>query len=357
MKKICFLIGSINNSGGTERVTTLIANELSKKGYSISIASLVDGKDSFFALEPDIQTYSLYSKKISFKKNFVGVVWKIRQLVKNNNINMLIVVDSISCMFTIPALFGKNVNHICWEHFNFKVDLGVPFRRTGRKLAARYCDAVVTLTERDKEYWLKGTQHKHQITAIANPCPFPVQTYVREKNIKIVLAVGRLTYQKGFDMLLEAWMQVAEVMPDWTLKIVGEGEDRAKLTDFIKTNKLTNSVELVGNTDDISQYYEEAEIYCLSSRFEGFPMVLLETLAFGLPVVSFDCDTGPAEVLEGTGSILVPANDINNLALSLIELMNNENQRKTISNKSKEKAKVYQPQNIISQWISLIESL
>ena len=171
------------------------------------------------------------------------------------------------------------------------------------------------------------------------------------------MAVGRLTHIKGFDMLLEAWVQVHKVMPDWKLKIVGEGEDRAKLTHFIKENELTNSVALVGNTDDVGQYYEQAEIFCLSSRFEGFPMVLLETLAFGLPVVSFDCDTGPAEVLEDTGSILVAPNDVNLFASSLIDLMEDGKKRKTISLKSKQKAVIYQPENIISQWINLIESL
>ncbi|WP_261863585.1 glycosyltransferase [Psychrobacter sp. JCM 18900] len=120
------------------------------------------------------------------------------------------------------------------------------------------------------------------------------------------MAVGGLTQIKGFDMLLEAWVQVNSSMPDWKLVIVGEGEDRNKITGFIERAKLTESVCLVGNTSHISRYYEQAEIFCLSSRFEGFPMVLLETLAFGLPVVSFDCDTGPAEILKGTGSLLVP---------------------------------------------------
>lgn len=356
MKKICFLIGNLNSSGGTERVTSIIANELSKQNYNVSILSLSDGRDPFFELQPAIQTYSLYSKKISFKKNFIGAVWKIRQFLKHNNIDTLIVVDSISCVFTVPALYGLNINHICWEHFNFKVDLGVPFRHIGRKIAAKCCDSVVTLTERDKQYWLQGTKHKSQVIAIANPCPFPVQEHIKEANAKIVLAVGRLTYQKGFDILLEAWIQVNEIMPEWVLKIVGEGEDRTKLTDFIRENKLTNSVELVGNTNDVSQYYKEAEIFCLSSRFEGFPMVLLETLAFGLPVVSFDCDTGPAEVLHDTGSILVPQNDISKFALSLIELMNDSERLESMSKRSKKKAAIYQPEHIVKQWIDLFEN-
>ena len=357
MKKICFLIGNLNNAGGTERVTVIIANKLSRLGYDVSILSLVDGDKSFFLLDHNVQTYNLYRERISFKKNFISTVLKIRSFVKLHKINTFIVVDSISCVFTVPALSGLSVNHICWEHFNFNVDLGVSYRRLGRRLAARYCDSVVTLTERDKGYWLQDTKHKSQITAIANPCPFPVQQYIKEENTKIVLAVGRLTYQKGFDMLLEAWIQVNEIMPGWMLKIVGEGEDRTNLTDFIKINKLADNVELVGNTDDVSQYYKQAEIFCLSSRFEGFPMVLLETLAFCLPVISFDCDTGPAEVLKDTESILVPENDVSLLALSLVDLMKDNEQRKIISAKSKEKAKLYQPENIIGQWVDLIESL
>ncbi|MFP3339434.1 glycosyltransferase, partial [Micrococcus sp. SIMBA_131] len=92
-----------------------------------------------------------------------------------------------------------------------------------------------------------------------------------------------------------------KLAPDWKLKIVGDGENKAELSTFILDNNLASSVELVGKTNNIEEYYNNAAIYCLSSRFEGFPMVLLETLSFGLPVVSFDCDTGPEEVLENTG--------------------------------------------------------
>ena len=354
MKKICFLIGNLNNSGGTERVTSLITNGLFEKGYDISIVSLVEGNDPFFELNSNVKAYSLYSEKVSFKKNFVGTVWKIRKFVKDNCINTLIVVDSISCVFTVPALYGLNVKHICWEHFNFNVDLGVPFRRIGRKLAAKYCDVVVTLTERDKQYWLKGTCHRSQITVIANPCPFPVQKDLKEEDNKIVLAVGRLTYQKGFDLLLEAWVEVNKMVPGWKLKIVGEGEDKVKLIDIIDINKLSESVELVGNTDNISRFYKEADIFCLSSRFEGFGMVLIEALAFGLPIVSFNCEVGPAEILEDTGSILVPEKNVGLLALSLINFIKDDQLRKKINSKSKKKAEVYQIENIISQWTGIL---
>ena len=354
--RVLILGGNFNNTGGTERVGSMLANGLSEAGYEIMLASILYGDKPFFPINKDIKIISLFNSPGRTLYRTPNIIHKIRSLLKEERIDTLIVVETMSVLFTLPATLGLPIKHICWEHFNFNNDLGKSGRRIARQLAARYCDSIVTLTERDKEYWLQGTNHKSQITAIANPCPFPVQNYIKKENTKIVLAVGRLTPIKGFDLLLQSWLEVNKAMPDWTLKIVGEGEERSKLTSFIIENKLTDSVELVGNTDDVSQYYRQAEIFCLSSRFEGFPMVLLETLAFGLPVVSFDCDTGPAEVLENTGSILVANNDISRLASSLIELMNDDEQREIISQNSKEKAKIYQPEHIICQWRDLLES-
>lgn len=355
--RILMLGGNFNNAGGTERVGALLANGLSEVGHEIVVASILYGDKPFFPINEDIKLVSLFDSPGRILYRTPNIIYKIRQLLIKEYIDILIVVETMSVLFTLPAVSGLSVKHICWEHFNFNFDLGKKGRGIARHLAARYCDSVVTLTERDKHYWLEGTQNRSQITTIANPSPFPVQDCDKQSSTKIILAVGRLTSQKGFDLLLESWVEVNKVMPDWTLKIVGEGEDRIKLTNFIKENELDNSVKLVGNTENISEYYKEAEIFCLSSRFEGFGMVLIEALAFGLPIVSFDCEVGPAEILEGTGSILVAQNDIELLASSLVSLINNSEQRKAISLKSKEKAEIYQPENIIEQWINLIDSL
>ena len=369
----------INRGGGTDRVGPMLANSLSNAGHEVVFASVGACDKPFFPMNEAINVVPLTNHSNSdlgrlpisaydiknlpntiFRvKNSVfdpiKIIYKTRKLLKDACVDVVIAVD-IGCIeFTLPATLGLPIKHICWEHFNFNVDQGKK-RYALRKLAAKYCDAVVTLTERDKSYWLKGTKNKSQIVAIPNPCPFPVQSYIKEENTKVVLAVGHLTHRKGFDMLLESWIQVTKTMPDWILKIVGDGEDRAVLTEFIEKNNLAHSVKLVGVTDNISKYYKEADIFCLSSRHEGFPMVLLETLAFGLPVVSFDCDTGPAEILENTGSVLVPRNDVDNLALSLTTLMKDGEQRKKISLKSKKTAKIYQPEKIMSQWKALLES-
>ena len=359
----------LNNGAGTERVCSMIANGLSEAGHEVVLASIGPSDKPFFPLNGEIKIISLLDypqvelshipnniyKVISKLYRTPNIVYKIRKLLKKEHVDTVIAVDTMCVQFTLPATLGLKVKNIGWEHFNFHPSQGISRRSIVRHLAARYCDSVITLTERDKEYWLKNTRHKSQIIAIANPCPFPVQEYV-EENEKVVLAIGRLHSQKGFDLLLESWLQVTKFMPEWKLKIVGEGEERANLTEFIEANQMTESVELVGATDNVSQYYRQAEIFCLSSRVEGFGMVLTEALAFGLPVVSFDCGPGPAEVLKGTGSILVPKDDVNQLALSLISLMKDDKQRKIIRLKGKEKVKIYQPDNIIIKWLNLLKS-
>ena len=171
VKNICFLVGNLSHSGGTEKVTTLIANQLSKKDYQVSILSIVDGKDSFFPIDSKIQTYSLFSKKISMRKNYFSAVSKIREFCIHHKVDTLIVVDSISCVFTVPALMGLSIKHICWEHFNLKVNLGSRFRDLGRWMASKWCDHIVTLTERDKRFWIERYKinSKDKVLAISNP--------------------------------------------------------------------------------------------------------------------------------------------------------------------------------------------
>lgn len=357
MKKICFLIGNLNNSGGTERVTTLIANALAQKDFQVSILSLADGKQPFFELAPSIKTYSLYPEKISFKKNFLGAVWRIRQFVTQYQIDTLIVVDSISCVFTVPALFGLKVNHICWEHFNFNVNLGVKYRDIGRRWAAKYCDYVVTLTKRDKELWEQGIKNiKAKIIPIANPSPFEVQQNIPSLDYKTILCVGRLTYQKGFDLLITAWARVAQQVPDWKIVIVGSGEDEQMLKQMAKDFAVEDSIVFAGQQKNMDTFYRQASFFCMTSRFEGLPMVLLEAQSYGLPIVAFDCDTGPADLIENKkNGILVEPLDTTELADGIIELMNlNELSYMNYAKTAKEVSMNFYGKKLVGKWLEII---
>ena len=358
MKKICFLIGNLNNSGGTERVTTLIANALAQKNFQVSILSLSDGKQPFFELEPDIKIYSLYPEKISFKKNFFGAVWRIRKFVTQHQIDTLVVVDSISCVFTVPALFGLRVKHICWEHFNFKNNNGVKFRDYGRKLAAKYCDYVVTLTQRDKELWEKGLKKINaKIVDIANPVSYEDIENIPSLEYKTVLAVGRLTHVKGYDLLITAWAKVAQQVPDWKVVIVGSGEEEIMLKQMAKSLGVDDSIIFAGQQKNIDTFYRQASFFCMSSRFEGLPMVLLEAQSYGLPIVAFDCDTGPAEIICEKSGILVENLNIQLLANQLLLATKmSVNQYCAMSNSALLNSKKYHIDNIVNHWVGLLES-
>ncbi len=352
---ICFLIGNISHSGGTERVTTLIANQLVNNNQ-VFILSLIGGEEPFFEQNKNIINDRLFSESISMKKNFFSVLSKIRKYIVQNKIDTLIVVDSISCFFTVPACYGLKVNHICWEHFNLKVNLGSRFRDIGRWMAARWCDHIVTLTERDKNFW----DHRFNLTdtnkviAIANPSPYELQDNVPTLEYKNILCVGRLTYQKGFDLLIPAWAKVSSQLPEWKITIVGSGEDEQKLKKLAENFNLTDKIIFAGQQKDMKKFYSQASFFCMSSRFEGLPMVLLEAQSYGLPIVSFDCNTGPAEIIEsGINGFLVNNGSIEDLSDKILTMCKEKNFH-NFSKSSFKKSLSFNVNNIALKWSNII---
>ncbi|HFF5258171.1 TPA: glycosyltransferase, partial [Acinetobacter baumannii] len=267
MKKICFLIGDINHSGGTERVTTLIANNLIEK-YKVYILSLSGGDNPFFEQNKAIINNRIFPEKVSMKTNFFKTVYKIRKYINDNKIDTLIVVDSISCVFSVPACVGLNIKHICWEHFNLKVNLGSSFRTLGRWMAAKWCDKIVTLTNRDKDFWIKNfkLEKEKKVIAIANPSPYQLQDNQPSLDSKTILCVGRLTYQKGFDLLIPAWAEVKKALDGWKIVIVGIGEDEDNLKQMTKYYNVEDSIEFAGQQKNMSEFYNKASFFCMSSR-------------------------------------------------------------------------------------------
>lgn len=315
MTRICFFIGDLNNSGGTERVSSVIASELQHRGYQIHILSLQCGNKPFFELADGIHISQLFTKAGRGMLRLPITIMRLRRYLRQQQIDILIDVESMLALYALPAVVGLNIRHICWEHFNYSVDLGKASRRLARKLAARFADDVVTLTERDKQLWLTNTTCKANITAIPNPVTISPPTEINLHKEKLFLAVGRLTYQKGFDLLLQAWAQVALLHPDWRLRIVGDGEDKAMLEQLLYELNIETSAELIPKTNNIAEHYQQAAFFVLSSRFEGFGLVLVEAQRYGLPAISFDCDVGPAEIIKhGETGWLCVAGDVSELS-------------------------------------------
>lgn len=358
MQNICFLIGDINHSGGTERVTTLIANTLDEKQNNIFVLSLSNGDKPFFELNKDIHVDALFKGKVSMKKHFFQCVKRIRKFLIKNKIDTLIVVDSISCVFTVPACMGFKIHHICWEHFNFKVNLGSRFRNLGRWMAAKWCSRIVTLTKRDKGFWIEQYPNiKEKISVIANPSLFQNLDHQPSLENRTVLAVGRLDYIKGFDLLLKAWALVCEKIDEkWMLNIVGGGQEEANLKQLTQNLNIESRVIFSGQQKIVDPFYKNASIYCLSSRNEGFPMVLLEAQSYGLPIIAFDCDTGPAElIVDKKNGFLCKTEDVNDLADKVKSMILMDGDVYTnYSYESKVVVKKFSISNIILKWEKIL---
>ncbi|MGT2571347.1 glycosyltransferase [Acinetobacter ursingii] len=358
MKKVLFFISDLSKSGGTERVTTLIANSLIQYDFQVYLFNLIGSGRSYYILDDKINIYSLNLKPYSTKMNFLKIVKQLREFVKEKNIDNVVVVDSISVVFSSLSLLGLKVNHICWEHFNYKFNLGSRLRTLGRKLATNHCDYIVTLTEVDKIYWENALpKTKARIMAIANPISFQIT----EKNIKnrnnIAISVGRLTYQKGFDILIKIWKKIIDIRSDLTLKIIGDGEELDKLKLLILDLELSENVEILPATKDILNQYVQSYVYCMTSRFEGLPMVLLEAQAIGLPIVSFDCDTGPKDIiLEGQNGFLIDMGDEEKFCKMVVDIFNmNDYEYEILSENSRVNAERFTIDKIIPKWIEILQ--
>lgn len=360
MKHICFFSGDITNSGGTERVASIIANELSKnKNYKVSFVSLVEKRKApFFEINSKIKKYKLYDEPVRGITHIVQTCNRLKKVMKNENIDILIDIDGILDMYSLVVKLFTKVKVISWEHFNYYQHPNVKYRKYTRKLAGRFANAIITLTNEDKGYYEKNIKIKCPIEFIHNPIMNLDKNYNYDLNSKIILSVGRLTYQKGFDLLLDVANIVLKKHEDWKWIILGEGEDRQILEDKIKTLKLEEKIILKGNVSNVDDYYKATGIFVLTSRFEGLPMTLLETKPFKLPVVSFDIKTGPNEcILNNKNGYLIKAFDIEDMAEKINNLIENKNLRENFSNNALKDTEKFDLKNIIKKWINIIESI
>ena len=360
MKNICFFSGDITNSGGTERVATIIASQLSKEDkYNISFVSLVEKREEpFFNIDKKIKRYKLYNKPVRGITHIISICRKLMKVVNDNYIDILIDIDGILDMYSLAVKFFTNVKVISWEHFNFYQHPAVSYRKYTRRLAGRFSDGIITLTKEDKGYYRENIKIKCPIECIHNPIMNINNNYFYRSSSKIILSVGRLTYQKGFDMLVDIANVVLNNHKDWKWLILGEGEDRELLESKIKEYGLEERLILKGNVSDVNEYYKQAGIFVLTSRYEGLPMTLLETKPYKLPIVSFDIKTGPKEcIVNNENGYLVQAFNKEEMVRKIENLIENEVLRKKFSNNALNDTKKFHLDTVIKKWNRLLDAI
>lgn len=354
MNRICFFINTLDNSGGTERITTVLAGELVKQGYDVHIVTWYGGNVSFYTLDPEVKQHHIFAHRNgNIYKDYLKSLTKYRKLLKQIKPVYLVDVCVALSLLSIPAVVGLGVKLIAWEHFNTGVSWNPYTAKISRQLAARYAHTVVTLTADDKQHYEQKFGAK-RVMCIPNPVTLS-PTGQAALSRKTVLAVGRFTPQKGFDLLLPIWKEVHERAADWKLIVVGDGECRPAVMQQAKDLGLTSSVEFVDPTTNIAAFYMDASIYVMTSRFEGLPLVLIEAKAFGLPVISYDCETGPRDIIRhGQDGILVPHLNAEKFCSELLTLINDPKQRELFSKNALQDVKRFNLPTVLEAWNKLL---
>lgn len=226
--------------------------------------------------------------------------------------------------------------------------------RQDERIVRRF-DKFVVLTHEDKGYW----GNLPNIEVIPNAAMHVSENYSDVKN-KRVIAVGRLDYQKGFDRLIEAWelIQRTGEWADWRLDIFGQGEWQEMLQQMIDEKGLQDTVRINKPTKQIGEEYVKSSLLVMSSHYEGFPMVMIESMACGLPVVSFDYKCGPKDIIQhGINGLLVPEGDIKALANAMMEVMTDETYRRMLSRNARKVVDTYSEEAVMARWIRLFTSI
>lgn len=360
--KICFFSGDITRGGGTERVSTIIANELVKdEQLNISFLSLFEKKkNTFFDLDENIERYKLFEQEVSGAKHILSYINRIHKFVVRQRINILIDIDGILDMYSIPALWRTKTKLVSWEQFNFYQNPYVNYRKFTRKWAARSADAIVVLTKEDKGYYESNLNIQNIIKQIYNPIVMKKGEKQGRYNTesKEILSVGRLTEQKGFDILVDVARIVLKKHPDWKWNIVGEGEDKEKLRRKIYKYGLEDKVILCGSVKNIDEYYEKSAMYILTSRYEGFGLVLTEAKSHKLPCVSFKCPAGPSEIIqEGINGYLIECFNVEEMADKINVLIERKKLRQEFSERALYNSEQFKLDGIVEQWKKLFGEL
>ncbi|MCH5340518.1 MAG: glycosyltransferase family 4 protein [Acetatifactor sp.] len=358
MEKVCFFSGDITRDGGTERVSSMIANALARQGkYQIMFLSLVEQASTpFFALASGIERYTLGDRWIHPGPGYLKVLPRLRRFIKQHQIDVIIDIDIVLDVLSIPATRGLKTKVISWEHFDFEFEMKSLYRRCILKYSVRRTDYVITLTESGKNAYMGKLGRSKEIATIYNPMQELSHVGETEKE-KCLITVGHLIQLKGMDMLAEVACHVLRKNPDWKWLVVGEGEERAFLEEFIEKNRLGEQLILIGRAADVNIYLKKAQIYVMTSRTEGLSMCLLEAKAFHLPSVSFNIP-GPSEIIEdGINGYLVKAFDREDMAQKLDLLMRDDELRKQFSAHAQDNMEKFQMENILKNWNTVLELL
>lgn len=360
--KLLYIVPKLNNEGGVARVLSLKLNYLIEKfGYEVHVLTQNQGSfPLFYSFNEKIVFHDMILEGAIF--NFFNSFRKsLKSKIQTIQPDVVVVCDNGLKAYTIPFILPDEIPIIFECHGSkfieekpLKSDFISRIRRSlkykFKDFAANKFSKVVTLSNESLNEW-----NVKNGLVIANPC-WVQNDIVADLKSKKVIAVARNSYEKGLDRLLLIWEKVIKKHSDWILEIYGDSI--TDLQPIVSDLGLHSSVILSEPVKDISEKYLASSLYIMTSRTEGFPMVLLEAMASGLPCVAYDCPSGPRAIIdEGMNGFLVEDGNLGSFVQKLESLIEDENLRMKMGKNAKESVKKYEIDGIMQQWKTLFESL
>jgi glycosyltransferase involved in cell wall biosynthesis len=361
--RLLIYIHSLEN-GGAERVVANLANHWVSKGWDITVVTVASETRDFYALHPAVRRIAL-NLTGSGRNMFAGFLRTARRVKALRRTLQLVQPDiALSAMHTanvILALASRGLPGIrafgSEHNFPPKAPMGIVWE-TMRRHAYGQLTAVVALTQ-ECASWLTSHSLARRILVIPNAVCWPLSNHAPHippaatclPDRKILLGVGRLSVEKNFSTMIGIFSQLAFKHPTWDLVILGEGPQRDALCSQVGTAGLEKRVFLPGSVGNMGDWYERAALYVMTSHFEGFPNTLVEAMAYGLPAVSFDCDTGPRDIIRHkVDGFLVAPDDTVGMELLLDELMGDDGLRDNLASRASEARERFSMEKISSMW-------
>lgn len=340
--KVIFVINSLKCQSGSERVACILANQFADHlGLTVTIANRdSEFSDSAYTLSERVNVVKISGSSLQFYRG-------LTQLVAEQQPDYLIA-HNMGKLALLCALVSGVKRRVVLEHVSLISRPKIVQLLT--RILYKKIDQVVTLTRKDADDFSKFHAN---VVVIPNFSPFPI-TARQCTGLNTIVTIGRLTDQKNYIHLLQAWQKIWRELPDWQLHIYGDGEQKAQLDEYITTHQIGN-IHLCGVTSAVQQVYEQSDFFVMSSKYEGLPMVLIEAQSFGLPIVSYNCPHGPSDIIRDQyNGFLVENQNIDQLADKIRTLATTPDLLQKFSNHSLLNAEQYQPEKIMGLWVEYV---
>lgn len=360
------VILSTLRGGGAEKVATDVANYWTSRGRRVSIITIDVITEDRYPLDQRVQRLGLGLLRDS--RSLAAALWnnrlrvhRLRRAIRDSTARQVVSFTDITNVTTLLACRGLNVEVIVCErtdprrHRLGRIWSSLRGRTYGRARA-------IVVQTRSVAAWAAAQGWGRPIYVIPNAAPSLSEDQDREirnpATQLVAVALGRLSPEKGFDLLIESFAEIAAAHPQWQLRIYGEGSERANLSKLAQERGVSDKVWFGGWTSNAEQALRSSDLFILPSRYEGFPNALLEAMAVGLPCISFDCDSGPREIIRHEiDGLLVPAGDVRQLAHALERLMSDGNLRKRLGEKAREVRQRFSRNLFYRRWDAVLEGM